>query len=314
MTLTRSQFAINTLQWTDLSKGWEFDEPAFLDKQPRVFSEAAEVGFSAVMLEVLTTQTIRAYRELIERSGLEVAPGYLQLPLPESHGVTLAAGSAAEFHWFDGVRRRADETHALGLDTVFLSAEMVTGGGMSRFDEVTGVGHDFDRARLERYTDLLGRAAEILTAEGIRPAFHNHVGSWVETQDEVEHVLDAIPESVLGAGFDLGHLYWADADVPGMLRKYRDRVAALHIKDLDVERVRQLRAEPGPYLSSTEGLFLEPGLGGVPLLDYLGELPDDFGGWIIVEVDRPSMEPLASARASWTWVEDNFGEGGVNRK
>ncbi|MDA3630408.1 sugar phosphate isomerase/epimerase [Saccharopolyspora sp. WRP15-2] len=306
MTLNRSQFAINTLQWTDLARGWEFDDPAFLDKQPRVLREAAEAGFPAVMLEVLTTQTIRSYRRLIDQVGVQVAPGYVQIRLPEAHGIALTPGSAEEFHWFDGVRRRADETHALGLDTVFLSAEMVTGGGMSRFDEVAGVGHDFDRARLERYTDLIGRAAEILTAEGIRPAFHNHVGSWVETQQEVEHVLDAIPDSVLGAGFDLGHLFWAGADVTGLLRRYRDRIAALHVKDLDVERVRHLQADPGPYTSSTDGLFLEPGLGGVPLLDHLGELPETFDGWIIVEVDRPSMAPLASARASWKWVETNF--------
>ncbi|MYW96413.1 TIM barrel protein [Amycolatopsis rubida] len=306
MTLDRSQFAINTLQWTDLAKGWEYDDPAFLGKQPRVLAEAAESGFAAVMMEVLPTQTIRAYRELLAENGLRAAPGYLQVPLPESHGVTLEPGSAAEFRWFDGVRRRADETHALGLDTLFLSAEMVTGGGMPRFDEAAGVGHAFDRARLERYTDLLGRAAEILTAEGIRPAFHNHVGSWVETREEIEHVLAAIPESVLGAGFDLGHLFWAGADVRGMLREHRDRIAALHLKDLDVDRVRRLRAEPGPYTRSTDDLFLEPGLGGVPLLEYLGELPDAFGGWIVVEVDRPSMEPLASARASWKWVESNF--------
>jgi inosose dehydratase len=243
---------------------------------------------------------------LLAETGLRAAPGYVQIRLPEEHGVTLAPGSAAEFHWYDGIRRRADETHALGLDTVFLSAEMVNSGGMPRYDEVAGTGYAFDRARLERYTDLIGRAAEILTAEGIRPAFHNHVGSWVETQAEVEHVLDAVPDSVLGAGFDLGHLFWAGADVPGLVHKYRDRVAALHIKDLDVARVRHLRAEPGPYPSSTDNLFLEPGLGGVPLLDYLGALPETFAGWIIVEVDRPSMEPSASARASWKWVAANF--------
>ncbi|WP_051899083.1 sugar phosphate isomerase/epimerase family protein [Sciscionella sediminilitoris] len=307
MTLDRSQFAINTLQWTDLASGWEFADPAFLAKQPRVLREVAESGFTAVMLEVLPTQTISAYRTLIGESGLRVAPGYLSVPLPEEHGVTLAPGSAEEFRWFDGIRWGADETLLLGLDTVFLSAEMVTGGGMPRFDVAAGVGHGFDAGRLERFTETIGRAAEILTAEGVRPAFHNHVGSWIETQEEVEHVLDAIPDTVLGAGFDLGHLYWAGADVPGMMRRYRDRIAGLHIKDLDTARVAELRAEPLPYFASTgNGFFLEPGLGGVPLLDHLRELPENFDGWIIVEVDQPSIEPLASAKASWRWVTENF--------
>lgn len=314
MTLDRSQFAINTLQWTDLSQGWEFDDPTFLDKQPRVLREVTDSGFPAVMLEVLSTQTIAAYSRLVAETGLRVAPGYVQVPLPEDHGMEIQPGTAAAFHWFDAVRRKADETLALGLDTIFIAPEMVTTGGMPRYDVAAGVGHVADRARLERCTEALGRAAEILTAEGVRPAFHNHVGSWIETQEEVEHVLDAIPASVLGAGLDLGHLYWAGADVTDMLRRHGDRVDALHIKDLDVDRVAALRAQPRSYPESIKGaFFLELGLGGVPLLDYLRALPDTFDGWIVVEVDQPSMAPLESARTSWKWVESHFPEATTGR-
>jgi len=32
-------------------------------------------------------------------------------------------------------------------------------------------------------------------------------------------------------------------------------------------------------------------------------LPDDFPGWIIIEIDRTVMDPLESARACRAWVE-----------
>lgn len=306
MSLSRDHIALNALQWIDVSVSWEYAEPQFLAKQPRVLAEVKESGFGAVMLEVLPTQTLQAYRSVIDDSGLRVAPGYIQVGLPEDHGLDLRPGSADRFRWFDAVRRRAEESNFCGLDTVFLACEMRTQGGMPRIEKAAAVGADFDQARLDRVVELIGEAAQVLTAEGIRPALHNHVGSWIETQSEVEYVLDSIPESTLGAGFDIGHLVWAGGDPVGLVTKYRDRVAALHVKDIDVGIAEASRATPSPYFEVMAGrFFLELGLGGIPLKPTLDALPDTFDGWVIVEVDKPSMPPLESAKTSWAWVEQN---------
>jgi inosose dehydratase len=67
------------------------------------------------------------------------------------------------------------------------------------------------------------------------------------------------------------------------------------------------RTNPRSYPSSVaSAFFLELGLGGIPLRDHLDALPQSFTGWIIVEVDQPSMDPLVSARTSWAWIERNF--------
>jgi inosose dehydratase len=54
--------------------------------------------------------------------------------------------------------------------------------------------------------------------------------------------------------------------------------------------------------------FLEPGLGDVPIVDALAGLPEDFDGAVIIEVDKPSMEPFASAKTSWAWIAENYPE------
>lgn len=315
MTLARGRFALNTLQWITVrlgdanvspsDVGWEFDEPAFLAKQPRILDGVREAGFSKVMLEVLPTQTLQAYRRVVDASGLELSPGYIQVGLPEDYGEEFAAGSDASFRWFDGVRRRAEETLFMGLDRVFLAADMAP--GRPRIDDAAAVGHDFDASRLDRVTDLIGRAADVLVAEGVMPGLHNHVGSWIETEEEFDHVLDAVPAGVLGIGPDLGHLAWAGVDIVDWTRRHGDRITDVHIKDLLLDKAAASRESPHPYFAVTgDRLFAEPGLGDLPLVEALAALPDSFAGDIIVEVDVPTMDPYESARVSGSWVAAHY--------
>ena len=318
MALTQDQFSLNTLQWITVSLGestgepgsvgWEFDRPSFLDRQPRVLAQVREAGFSAVMLEVLPTQTLQAYARVVTDSGLRVTPGYVHIGLPEEFGLDHSGDDEARFRWFDGIRRRAEESLFLGLDRVFLAADMAP--GRPRIDEAAAVGHAYDRARLDRVTDIVGAAAEVLKAEGVTAALHNHVGTWIETEAEYEHVLNAVPASLLAAGPDLGHLAWTGADVVAWVSAHADRISDLHVKDMDLSIAAAARSTRTPYFDvMSQRFFLEPGLGDVPLRAALAELPEDFSGTVLVEVDKPSMEPFESAKTSWAWIAENYPEG-----
>ncbi|MDW6064416.1 TIM barrel protein [Streptomyces sp. FXJ1.4098] len=101
--------------------------------------------------------------------------------------------------------------------------------------------------RLERVRDLLAEIAGIIRAEGIAPAFHPHVGTWAETEEETRFVLDTVDASVLAFGPDMGHLAWAGADAAQLVRDYADRVASVHIKDLDLGLAAQAREAGWDY-------------------------------------------------------------------
>lgn len=315
MALTHDHFSLNTLQWITVSLGdstgepgsvgWEFDRPSFLARQPVVLQQVRDAGFSAVMLEVLPTQTVQAYARLIADSGLRVTPGYVHIGLPEEFGRDHDGDEEAHFRWFDGIRRRAEETLYMGLDRVFLAADMAP--GRPRIDDAAAVGHAYDAARLDRVANVIGEAAEVLKAEGVTPALHNHVGTWIETESEYEHVLDAVPASLLSAGPDLGHLAWTGADVVAWVRAHADRISDLHIKDMDLRLAQTARENATPYFDvMSQRFFLEPGLGDVPVREALAELPADFDGTVLIEVDKPSMEPFESAKTSWAWVAEHY--------
>lgn len=318
MMLTRDHFSLNTLQWIVVEipeahdshgeVGWEFDRVSFLDRQLPVLQGVKDAGFDKVMLEVLPTQTLQSYRRRVEDVGLDVTPGYIQVALPEDFGQHLEPGSEAEFHWFDDIRRRAEETLFMGLDRVFLSPKMDR--GKPRIEVAAAIGFEADRARLDRMANAVGKAAEILKAEGVTAALHNHVGTWIETEEEYDYVLDAVPSSLLSIGPDLGHLAWTGVDIVDWVASHAERISDLHVKDIDSSIAAETRRGQVPYYwHFRQRFFLEPGQGDLPLVEALAQLPDDFDGTVLVEVDSPSMEPFESAKTSWAWIAENYSPG-----
>ena len=305
------KFALNAIQWINVKEDpadldsaslWRFADPAFVAEYPGVLRAIREAGFRATMMEVLDTQTLQNYAAMVEESGLALAPGYVQVPLASDHGGRLERGTFERIHWFDAVRRKAEESNYFGIPTIFLAAEVDQTA--IRWQK-PAVGADFSQDRLDELTDLIDEAVDVLNAEGVKPGLHNHVGTWIETQHEYEHVLNAIDASRLGAAFDIGHLEWAGIDAREAISTWADRVQDLHLKDLDLDLARRSREEGLSYERATDlGLYLEPGLGAVDLRGTLEALPEGWDGWVIIEVDRASMDPVESAHVTARWVAD----------
>ncbi|MCC4249099.1 MULTISPECIES: sugar phosphate isomerase/epimerase family protein [Microbacterium] len=316
MTISRAQVALNPIQWTSLppdpnvpgSKSrWHYGEPSFRAEYPDVLAAVAAAGFDATMMEVLDTQTLQEYERMIGDAGLRPAPGYASIGLPEDHGLDLKPGTAEWIRWFNPVRRKAEESRYFGLDSVFLAPEV--NYQLPRWSEKAAVGHLADADRLKRQIDLLSEAATILQEEGVRAGLHNHVGTWIETEDEIEAVLAAVDPALLGASFDVGHLAWAGIDPVAFTRRHADRILDLHVKDLPADTVAEWLREPRPYTEvGRKDFFREPGRGDLDIDGVIAALPEDFGGWIIIEVDQVHGDPDASARASRDWVERTFAE------
>ncbi|MCU1403932.1 MAG: xylose isomerase [Glaciihabitans sp.] len=315
--LAADRIALNPIQWINIKADptdpsseslWLFAEPSFRADYPDVLKAVRRSGFGAVMMEVLDTQTLQDYKRMIDDAGLVLAPGYASMALPEDHNVSLKPGSAEAVRWFDIIRRRAEESNFFGLDTVFLAPEITWENNMFRTNQQVAVGAHYNEARLDRVIDLIGEAAEVLAAEGIRAGLHNHIGTWIETEAEIERTLAAIPAKLLGASFDIGHLAWAGMDPAAMITRHGDRLVDLHIKDLNMTIANATHTTPTPYNAATDaGLFLEPGLGDLDLDGIIAALPEQWRGWVIIEVDRASMNPVASADVSWAWTEKRLG-------
>lgn len=291
MKIRQDRLAINPLQWVASADGWI--DPTLAPPLDRQLSVIRDAGLTALHSALPGDMTPQEYAARLAEFGICPAPGYIPVRLTDDE---------TERQTFrDTAARVAAQHAALGVPTVFLAM------GMAKDAERVArpaVGHLAEQGRLERVRDLLAEIAGIIRAEGITPAFHPHVGTWAETELETRFILDTVDASLLGFGPDMGHLAWAGADPAQLVRDYAERVASVHIKDLDLGLAAQAREAGWDYRKTVlAGLWSEPGHGNADIDAFVGALPDDFDGWLIVEVDR-GARPTAdeSVRLCGEWA------------
>ncbi|MFI7081488.1 sugar phosphate isomerase/epimerase family protein [Micromonospora sp. NPDC049903] len=294
--LPRARISLNPIQWMATDDGWL--DPARAPEKPELLSLVKGAGFDSVMTDVPAGWTVPQYRELLDDLGLVPAPGYL---VCRSDG-----GDGHEQAVLDLAAQTARVHAGLGLTDIGLGLSM--GVSPSRLRR-PAQGQDGSPQRLAALTDLVDRIADVMIAEGVRPALHPHVGTWIETESEARAVLDAVASGRLGFLPDTGHLAWAGADVASMIRDYAGRIPLVHLKDCRLGVAAESRAADRDYRATVRaGLWVEPGRGELPLTEFLDCLGSEFDGWLMVEVDSPDLpDPYQSAVASATWARGVFG-------
>lgn len=291
MTLTNARFALNPLQYFATADGW-LDLTLAPPLEARL-EQIAHAGFTAVQSEVPATMTAETYGNLLAHYGLQPGPGYAGLTGstdPEKRKASLQRAVS-----------RARDNVALGNPLLFLAMGM-------GYDDLRvshpAVGFDSSPVRLAAARDFLAEAAELIAAEGGVAALHPHVGTWVETVEETRFVLDSVDPKVLRFGPDAGHLAWTGVDPAAVIAEYADRVAGVHIKDYRSAIAQRCRDEGWDYRkTSRAGIWTELGTGDMNISAVLDSVPDEFDGWIVIEVDRGTTPtPQESINMSGTWL------------
>ena len=136
---------------------------------------------------------------------------------------------------------------------------------------------------------------------GVPMAYHNHMGSVGQGPDEVDALMDVADARYVKLLLDVAHYAQGGGDPARAIRKYRDRILFLHIKDVE---------------STTENgadgyRFVELGRGRVDLPAVFAALKEvKFRGWAIVELDRVpdnSRTPRESAIINKKYIEEKIG-------
>lgn len=283
---------LNPLPWVLTADGFDLSVPVLRT----AFAEISTTPFRGIHADPPAELDAAGYAALLEEFALRPAPGYFAMHFADDDLTEIV----------EAAKRHSGVQAALGNTEVFIADHL---SALRMTQPAVGAGHD--PSILSRVTEALGAAAAAITAEGVRPALHPHVGSWIEVEAEVRSVLDAIPAEVLGFGPDTGHLSWAGMDPVAVMKDYAERIAAVHLKDVHLSEAAAARTDGSDYRQATRDshtVWTEPGRGDVDLLGAIGALPETFAGWLIVEVDVPEAPSnLVSTQISGAWVTEHLG-------
>ena len=159
---------------------------------------------------------------------------------------------------------------------------------------------DFDVAAYGRRLTAL---AEHCAGEGVPLTFHHHMGTAVETEAELDAVMNATGEAV-GLLLDTGHLVFAGGDNAAVIAKHGKRINHFHTKDIRADVLAGIDRNAESFLDCVlKGVFTVPGDGMIDYGDIMKRLFDvGYEGWVIIEAeqDPAKANPLEYAKMGYS--------------
>jgi len=273
------RLGINPLTWT-------------IDDLPEVggettletcLTEARAAGFEGVELGCKFPRTAPELRAALAPHGLALVSGW--------YSANLLQRDAAEE--FDAMRPHRELLSALGCDVVVVAetTRCIHGERGTRLSQRPVLAPpDWPRfaARLEELGARLQDA-------GLALAYHHHMGTVVQTEDEVDRLMDSCDDAV-SLLLDTGHLTFAGGDPVRTAARHAARIAHVHCKDVrSAVLARSLNRDSSFLDAVLDGVFTVPGDGNVDYPAVLAPIARaGYAGWLVVEAEQdPAVAPSA---------------------
>jgi myo-inosose-2 dehydratase len=236
-------------------------------------AEAREIGFEGMELGHKFPREPQALQAVLGKYGLSCVSGWYSSQL---------------------LTRNADEElEALRPHLDLLKAQS---SNVLVFAEISGAIHgDVDRPLSRRPTlqqsewQELGRrmtkVAEVTASEGVRLAYHHHMGTLVQSLHDIDMLMDTTGAEV-GLLLDAGHATFAGIDPVKLAKRYKSRIVHIHTKDVRSDVMQRALLEDWSFLRAVvAGVFTVPGDGSVAFDRILRELKG-YSGWIVLEAEQ----------------------------
>ncbi|WAJ29149.1 myo-inosose-2 dehydratase [Antarcticirhabdus aurantiaca] len=137
----------------------------------------------------------------------------------------------------------------------------------------------------------LEQLAAYTAEQGIDLVYHHHMGSIVQTGEEIDRLMAATgPATKLL--LDTGHAWFGGSDPVEVAKKHMGRVRHIHCKNVRPDIAQEVRSENLSFLEGVRrGVFTVPGdaegaVDFVPVLKVAAE--HNYSGWLVIEAEQDS--------------------------
>ncbi|MGA4993163.1 TIM barrel protein [Nonomuraea bangladeshensis] len=238
----------------------------------RVLAEMAELGLTAT--ELGPEGFLPADQDLLGRHGLRPVGGFVPVVLHDP-GHDPLPGLRATWSGFEE-------------GTVVVLAAATGQDGYDTRPELDETGWRTLLGNLDRIAAEAARAGRVVT-------LHPHVGTMVESRQEVDRVLEG---SSVALCLDTGHLLIGGTDPLDVVGRSPGRIAHVHLKDVDAALAARVRSGELSYTQAVRaGIYRRLGLGDVDVKGIVAGLTAaGYTGWYVMEQDVIlDAEPPAGA-------------------
>lgn len=256
----------------------------------RVLTEMRDTGLTATELgpEGFLPADTAELQSVLTRHGLACVGGFVPVVLHN-----------ADHDPADDLAGPLDSLVAAGAGVVVLAAATGSDGYDSR--------PVLDDDQWATLLSNLDRLASIVAARGLLAVLHPHVGTMVETRDDVDRVLAG---SAIPLCLDTGHLLIGGTDPLELAKAVPHRIAHTHLKDVDAALAAKVQSGAVSYTDAVKaGMYTPLGTGDVDIAGIVSVLRDNgFDGWFVMEQDAilddaPAGDgPVADVRTSVAYL------------
>ncbi len=219
-------------------------------------------------------------------------------PILQTHGLALVSG------WYSGrllerdvdaewsaMRAHFELLHALDCKVmVFAEVSRCTHG-----DQLAPISQrpHLPKGEWSRFGQRMTALAERMQHEGLRMAYHHHMGTVVQSAQDIDDLMGNTGDAV-GLLLDTGHLTYAGDDPAQAAARHARRIVHVHCKDVRRDVLAHCRNRDSSFLNAVlEGVFTVPGDG---MVDYRSVLEpiarSGYQGWLVVEAEQdPAVAP-----------------------
>lgn len=273
-------FSVDKVKLAIAPIAWTNDDMPDLGKEntfEQCVSEMALAGFKGTEVGNKYPRDIKVLSKALELRDLQIASAWF------SAFLTTKPYNETEVEFI----KHRDFLHAMGAKVIVVSEQGHSIQGQmetSVFDKKP----IFTEEEWKLLASGLNKLGELAAEKDMKIVFHHHMGTGVQTEKEIDKLMEVTDKNLVYLLFDSGHLAYSGEDYLKVLTKYVDRIKHVHLKDIRPEVVKEIKENKLSFLQGVrKGTFTVPGDGCVdfaPIFKILEE--NNYEGWMVVEAEQ----------------------------
>ena len=161
----------------------------------------------------------------------------------------------------------------------------------------------------------INEISKMIIDENMPLAYHHHMGTVIETEDETRRLIESTSDSVKLL-IDTGHMLFAGGNSIKLTEDFMERIIHVHCKDIRKDVLEKSLKNDSTFRQAfLDGAFTVPGDGCIDYKPFLTVLKNkNYEGWLVVEAeqDPAKANPFEYAKIGYNYLSKTAKECGFN--